>query len=129
MICAAVRDSRQPSVNAAPETDVTHCPPRTSVILVQPASLLAVFGALHKSPALERIADQRTHHLSMAVTDAASSLLNVSDFPIRFVAHPCLRRSHGQLAAYTDLQTALISHFGWTEVDKVDTAEGLIIAY
>ena len=43
----------------------------------------------------------------MAATDAASSLLNVSEFPIRFVAHPCLRRSHDQLAVYTDLQTAL----------------------
>ena len=28
-------------------------------------------------------------------------------FSIRFVAHPCLRRSHGQLARYTELQTAL----------------------
>ena len=44
----------------------------------------------------------------MAATDAASSLLNVSDFLIRFVAHPCLRRSHGQLQVYTELQPALI---------------------
>src|SRR5258708_4954969 len=45
----------------------------------------------------------------MAATDAASSLLNVSDFLIRFVAHPCLRRSQGQLGVYTDLQTALVA--------------------
>jgi hypothetical protein len=53
---------------------------------------LTAFGSL------ERIAGQCTHHLSMAATDAASSLLNVSGLLIRFVAHPCLRRSQGQLA-------------------------------
>jgi hypothetical protein len=43
----------------------------------------------------------------MAATDAASELLNVSILPIRFVAHPCLPRSQGQLLVYTDLQSAL----------------------
>jgi hypothetical protein len=43
----------------------------------------------------------------MAATDAASELLTVSILPIRFVAHPCLPRSQGQLLVYTDLQSAL----------------------
>ena len=55
---------------------------------------------------LERIAAQCIGHLSVAATDAASSLLTVSSFQIRFVAHPCLRRSHSQLTRYNELQTA-----------------------
>jgi hypothetical protein len=45
----------------------------------------------------------------MAATDAASELLNISILLIRFVAHPCLPRSQGQLIVYTNLQHALIS--------------------
>jgi hypothetical protein len=59
---------------------------------------------------LERVAGHCTRHLSVAATEAASELLNVSILPIRFVAHPCLPRSQGQLIVYTDLQHALAKH-------------------
>jgi hypothetical protein len=47
-------------------------------------------------------------HLATAATDAASSLLNVSDLLIRLVAHPCLRCSRGQLARFAKPQTAQV---------------------